>query len=508
MTQIRSYELLEPLGPQGPYCKTYLARNHDKPSLSYCVVKQLHQPPFPKVLDLFKREAKVLDQLGQHSHIPALTASFSEGDSFYLVQDYIDGKDLSHDLGPGHLLRDSQVRDILRQVLTILSFVHEQRVIHRDIKPSNLVRHAENQEIYLIDFGVVKEISASERNLWGQIRTMTVAGTPGYMAPEQQRGKPCFGSDLYGLGMVAVVALTGADPQTLPTDPKTGNLIWQDRLRRRPDDPALIQFIDRLIAAHPQNRPTTATVALEEFNQTLGPGRNVTTVAHPAATTRPTDDSAPTDVVAPRNPNRATTVIQDLLPWDSIFKYSIRGAAALIALATLWGLGGMAKTRVEWWWTARQRPPVIQTRYREALASDLDCLFDWDNCRVRLHNQVITPFWAMTVAAQADGVSFWGAEGFQSIEQQKQALDQTATARIHALNESDYHTGFTVVLSLYPPENRRPSTHREFENSPVFRWLQDNAADHGFALAYPRGDRNYEPWRWRYLGPGSIFSPP
>ncbi len=524
MKRIRSYELLEPLGPQGKYCRTYLARNHDLPSVPYCVVKQLHQPPFPKIQELFAREAKVLDRLGQHSHIPRLIASFSEGNSdgdyFYLVQEYIEGQDLSNEISPGQTLRDSQVRDLLRQVLTILSFVHNHKVIHRDISPKNLIRRTENREIYLIDFGSVKELSTSTRTRFGQIRTPTLVGTPGYMAPEQQRGKPCFASDLYSLGMVAVAALTRVAPHTLPTDPRTGNLIWTDRLLRRPDDPALIQFIDRLVAHHAANRPTSAAMALEEFEQALGAGRSaafarpldIATPDDPVPTgvakIRPPDDCAPTDVVAPRNPNRVTTVEQEVLPWDSIFKYSIRGSAVLIALATVWGLGGMAKTRLDWWWYARQRPPEIQTRYLEADERYLDCLFDWDNCQVRLHTQAFQPYWEMTTAAQAEGVFFWCESGFQSIEQQKRNLDQgSEAASIRALNASDYHTGFAVVLSLQSPEDRRPTSRHEFENSTVFRWLQDNAANYGFALSYPEGDPNYEPWRWRYIGPGSIFNP-
>jgi serine/threonine protein kinase len=513
MNQIRSYELLNLLGPQGKYCKTYLAHNHDLPSVPYCVVKELSQPSFPKVLELFKREAKVLDRLGKHSHIPQLIASFAEGDYFYLVQEYIDGQDLSHEIASGQVLRDSQVRDILRQVLTILTFVHEQGVIHRDISPKNLIRHTESREIYLIDFGSVKEISASKRNVLGQIRTPTLVGTPGYTAPEQQRGKPCFASDLYSLGMVAVAALTGVEPHTLLTDPKNGNVIWTDRLRRRPDDPALIQFIDRLVAHHPQHRPTSARIALEEFEQALGAGRSAA-FARPLDVATPddpvpTDDCAPTDVVAPRNPDSVTTDVDPDLPWDSLFKYSIRGSAVLIALATVWGLGGMAKRRIEWWWYFRQQPPAVQPRYLEAHESNLECLFDWDNCQVRLHEQAFKPYWAMTTAAQADGVFFWCESGFQSIEQQTNIFDQQSEAALaRALNESDYHTGFAVVLSLQAPEDRRPTSRREFERSTVFRWLQDNAADYGFALSYPQGDPNYEPWRWRYVGPGSVFSTP
>ncbi|MEY3297590.1 MAG: hypothetical protein RLZZ597_850 [Cyanobacteriota bacterium] len=520
MKRIRSYELLKPLGPQGKYCSTYLARNHDLPSLPHCVVKQLHQPPFPKVLELFKREADVLNRLGEHSHIPRLIASFSEGDYFYLVQDYIEGQDLSNEIGAGQTLRDSQVRDMLRQVLTILSFVHDQKVIHRDISPKNLIRRTENREIYLIDFGSVKELSTSTRTRFGQIRTPTLVGTPGYMAPEQQRGKPCFASDLYSLGMVAVAALTGVAPHTLPTDPKNSNLIWKDRLLRRPDDPALIQFIDRLVAHHAANRPTSAAMALAEFEQALGAGRNATW-ARPLDAATPGDlaatgvvsaslpaDVAPTDVVAPRTPNRVTTVVQDILPWDSIFKYSIQVSAVLIALATVWGLGSMAKTRLDWWRYARQQSPELQTRYLEADERDLDCLFDWDNCQVRLHTQAFQPYWEMTTAAQADGIFFWCESGFQSIDQQQRNAEQESEATlVRALNESDYHTGFAVVLSLQAPEDRRPTSRREFERSPAFRWLQDNAADYGFALSYPKGHPNYEPWRWRYVGPGSVFNP-
>ncbi|MEA5420670.1 protein kinase [Spirulina sp. CCNP1310] len=204
------YELREPLS-QGGFGQTYLALDHHLPGLPPCVVKQLHPELHDgsrpsNALRLFEQEAQILYQLGDHPQIPRLLAHFEAAGRFYLVQDYIEGNTLERELGQPWPA--SAVETMVREVLTVLAFVHDQGVIHRDLKPSNLMRRRQDGRLMLIDFGAVKAFTPQ--------RNITIGiGTPGYMPAEQQAGQPQYSSDLFALGMIALEALTGTRPDRL-----------------------------------------------------------------------------------------------------------------------------------------------------------------------------------------------------------------------------------------------------------------------------------------------------
>ena len=109
---------------------------------------------------LFDREAETLEKLGNHDRIPRLLAHFEEKQEFYLVQELIEGYDLSKDLLPDKQFGEDEVVQLLRDILEVLEFVQEQGVIHRDLKPQNMMRRQDGK-IVLIDFGAVKQIRHS-----------------------------------------------------------------------------------------------------------------------------------------------------------------------------------------------------------------------------------------------------------------------------------------------------------------------------------------------------------
>lgn len=157
------YAILKQLG-SGGFGETYIAEDRDLPGSPQCVVKRLQpQSHDPFVLQtakrLFDTEAAVLYQLGSHDQIPRLMAHFEENQQFYLVQEFVDGRDLSQELFPGVRWNEAQVLAFLRDTLRILEFVHQQNVIHRDIKPANIIRRFSDNKLALIDFGAVKEFA-------------------------------------------------------------------------------------------------------------------------------------------------------------------------------------------------------------------------------------------------------------------------------------------------------------------------------------------------------------
>jgi serine/threonine protein kinase len=239
------YQIIQALG-SGGFGQTFLAEDLQLPDHQKCVVKQL-QPTSSDtfVLEiasrLFETEARVLHKLGSHDRIPRLLAHFEEHHQFYLVQELIDGYELTNEIVsiersaddyPVGRMNEAQAIAFLIDVLETLTFVHQQGAIHRDIKPANLMRRRTDGKLVLIDFGAVKQVGTAVVSAIGS----TVAiGTDGYMPNEQAIGKPRSCSDLYAVGAIAVQGLTGVAPNLLSENLETGELAW----RISPDNAAL-----------------------------------------------------------------------------------------------------------------------------------------------------------------------------------------------------------------------------------------------------------------------------
>lgn len=264
------YQILQPLGGGG-FGQTYLAEDWHLPGHPLCVVKQLKPEIDGESLDsarrLFDAEANALYQLGTHPCIPQLLAHFEEAEQFYLVQEYIQGTLLSDELQTAPW-PETQVLELLIDVLRTLSFVHDQKAIHRDIKPSNLIRRERDGQIVLIDFGSVKQVSAKPIEQKGSVSVTIAIGSMGYMPNEQLAGEPCLSSDIYAVGMLGLQALSGSDPRRLRKDPRTGEIIWP-RLVDVSD--GFRTILERMIRYDYRQRFPNATQALQALQTLVAP---------------------------------------------------------------------------------------------------------------------------------------------------------------------------------------------------------------------------------------------
>ncbi|MGB3299248.1 MAG: CHASE2 domain-containing protein [Phormidesmis sp.] len=229
-TLAKRYKLTRILGAGG-FGQTYLATDIQQSDRPRCVVKQLkpasQDATFLTVARrLFETEVKTLRRLGFHPRIPRLLNSFEEESEFYLVQEFVSGQSLEDEIKQAGKLSEADAIALLKDVLTVLTFIHDHHVVHRDLKPDNLIRR-DNGEIVLIDFGAVKEIRT--RVITGEQTGLTIGiGTQGYTPSEQLSGKPRYSSDLYALGLTAIHALTGRSPTDLPEDFGSLDPSWQD----------------------------------------------------------------------------------------------------------------------------------------------------------------------------------------------------------------------------------------------------------------------------------------
>ncbi|BAY27616.1 serine/threonine protein kinase [Calothrix sp. NIES-2100] len=260
------YQILKQIG-KGGFGVTFLAEDTQRPGNPKCVVKQF-QPMStnPRTLTeaqrLFQTEAETLEKLGKHDQIPQLLAHFEENQEFYLVEEYIAGQDLSHELLPGTKLSEADTIQLLKDILEVLIFIHQQKVIHRDIKPSNIIRRTDGK-IILIDFGAVKQISTQIVLSSGQTQISVAVGTPGYMPSEQTSGNPVIGSDIYAVGILGIQALTGIQAQQLPKD-VNHEIVWRDQAQVHKE---LASILDRMVRYDFRQRYESAEKVLQALQQ-------------------------------------------------------------------------------------------------------------------------------------------------------------------------------------------------------------------------------------------------
>ena len=225
--------------------ETYLADNLHRQYQSPCSIKQIELPSVHgagkiEIERRFAEELSILERLGYHEQIPQVWDHFEENDEFYLVQEYIQGDNLAYRIEQQDLLLPELV-GILTSALSVLSFIHQNRIIHRNLKPDNLMVRYGDRQVVITDFGILMDI----KNLSYATSQVTQQNDKkNYWAPEQIAGRPTISSDLYALGMIAVEALTGVKPSTLQRNKQTGKLLWQPNFAV---DRRLIKIINKTI---------------------------------------------------------------------------------------------------------------------------------------------------------------------------------------------------------------------------------------------------------------------
>ncbi|GAC1494580.1 MAG: hypothetical protein NVS2B14_08170 [Chamaesiphon sp.] len=195
--------------------------------------------------------------LGNHPQIPELLDYFEQDGQQYLVQEFIDGKNLEQELAESGAFKEVQIHQFLQDLLPVLQFVHEQQVIHRDIKPANIIRRSSDTQLILVDFGTAKFATSTAL-------TGTAIGTAEYAAPEQIRGKATFGSDLYSLGVTCIYLLTQVSPFDL-FDSTEDNWVWRDYLNS-PLSEALAQILDKLLQNAVRRRYQSVAAVLKDLS--------------------------------------------------------------------------------------------------------------------------------------------------------------------------------------------------------------------------------------------------
>ncbi|MEB3337820.1 MAG: serine/threonine-protein kinase, partial [Leptolyngbyaceae bacterium] len=311
---IGRYLPLKLLG-QGGFGAAFLARDRYTPAMRPCVVKQfqpagtLTPSQLATAQGLFEREGEVLEQLGTHPQIPDLYAFFEltvpsfqpgkEDKFFYLVQEFIDGQDLEEELADKGRLSEPEVREILGEILEVLTFVHDNQSIHRDIKPSNIMRQkpsgtmiGNKGKVYLLDFGAVKQVATGAG---AGAQSSTGIYSMGYAPPEQMSSSQVYpSSDLYALAVTCITLLTGKQPADL-YDPYHNT--WNWRSHTQVSD-RLADVLDRMLLSTPNQRFPSARDVLAALKPAPAPPP-VSPAPRPTSVTPPSPPAPSTSLQKP-----------------------------------------------------------------------------------------------------------------------------------------------------------------------------------------------------------------
>lgn len=255
--RLGSYELVRRLG-EGGMAQVYLARDVRLGREVAVKVLDARLAERPGFRERFLREARVAAALDHPNIVPLY--DFGETDHMlYLVMPYVSGGSLQDVLRRAPLPA-SEVVTYGSQMTDALAYAHKRGVVHRDVKPANMLLHADGR-LMLSDFGLAKILGPNSRP--AAPRGHPDAGTPEYMAPEQIEGRTDERSDLYGLGVVLYLLLTGH----LPFTGSTSAAVMEGHLYRLPEDPrslnpaitpAMQAVIARALAKHSEDRYQTA----------------------------------------------------------------------------------------------------------------------------------------------------------------------------------------------------------------------------------------------------------
>jgi hypothetical protein len=159
-------------------------------------------PHNSKMNPVFIREAAILRRLGSHSNCVELKGVIEENGKVILIEEYVEGETLQDLLDQG--METIGKEKAFSELLDILAYAHEKRIMHRDIKPENIIITSSGTS-KLLDFGTGKDLMLKSTS-------STVVGSRPYMAPEQIAGKSSIASDVWALGVLLYALATGLLP--------------------------------------------------------------------------------------------------------------------------------------------------------------------------------------------------------------------------------------------------------------------------------------------------------
>lgn len=253
----KRYRLLSPIGAGG-MAVVYKAQDL---ALGRLVAVKILREPLTGDADFlarFQQEARAAANLA-HPNIVTVHDFGRDGGRYYIVMEYIEGKDLKALIKEGAPFKVERSLDLAIQVCAGIGYAHRAGLVHCDVKPQNILVTADGR-VKVTDFGIARALASLQP---GET-TDVVWGSPQYYAPEQAAGEaPTPASDVYSIGVVLYEMLAGR----LPFVASTQQALAMMHLRDEPPrltlfNPALPETLERIVhkvlAKEPSARYRTA----------------------------------------------------------------------------------------------------------------------------------------------------------------------------------------------------------------------------------------------------------
>ncbi|WP_062354533.1 serine/threonine protein kinase [Bacillus kwashiorkori] len=236
------YEIIR-FHAQGGMSKVYLARDLVKPTLQWAVkVTHTSHPLFKRIV----QEAKILSEL-DYPAIPKIADFFTSNDGqlFYLVQEFLDGRTLLSFIKE-EPLSFAKLLDFSVQICDCLAYLHNMKpepIVYRDLKPGNIIVN-ENNQIKLVDFGIARKFREE------QLHDTVKIGTVGFAAPEQfERKQTDQRTDIFSLGAMLYYILSGGKYVYIAQKPIENFC---------PDLPKeFVNCLNKMVQLNPEQRPNS-----------------------------------------------------------------------------------------------------------------------------------------------------------------------------------------------------------------------------------------------------------
>lgn len=298
----------------------------------------------------FEREAHFMASL-QHENILHVVDFVKDGNSMYIVMEYVQGIDLYDLLELSPILPAEEAAIVALQIARALDYAHFRGIIHRDIKPANIMLSHQG-EVKLMDFGIARDDKLSDLT-----ETGTGLGTPSYMSPEQILGdKLDFRSDIFSVGIVLYQMVTGQKPFIEDESRTVMQKIRLDRFTPpRKLNPKVPRQLERIMARcmekMPASRYPTTQALIDDLVEFLAPRVPINYSAKLVMYLRDvgflTDDEAERvlETAGPRNIRRRSsdpTLLRDVALLNAGLLLGVLGGGAAIYTSSASGDGDPA----------------------------------------------------------------------------------------------------------------------------------------------------------------------
>lgn len=198
-----------------------------------------------------------------HPNIVKILEIFKDDKSLYIVMEYVEGKELFEFVVERTKIEETDSSNITKQLLKTIKYLNSLGICHRDIKPENILINPKSLQVKLIDFGLSTYFNDKPE-------LTTKVGTPYYVSPEVLKGSYGKQCDVWSIGVITYILLTGCPPFQGENLSEVYNEILYEKLKLYKSDweelsPYSLDFVKNMLKKNPENRLTAHKALQHQF---------------------------------------------------------------------------------------------------------------------------------------------------------------------------------------------------------------------------------------------------